>query len=459
MISPRWVKILALLIGAFLLSSIAFFNGYPLLTSDTGVYISSGFRWSLPKDRPIFYGIFLRQISLAHSLWFVVIAQGVLVSYLLRRVVEVLTKKPQGFLSTLFLTGIAAFCTGAAWYSGQLMADIFTAFLFLCTFLYLFQKDGSKVRTVFIFGLLGFSILTHNSNIVTMAGAVIALLLYGWLKDREVFKKGLHLGGLIVFCTLLTCTLNLTKGWGFTLSPSSHVFLMGRLVESGVMDEFLKHECQHTDYKLCAYKDQLPNRAWDFVWNADGPLYKTGGWDDNKEEFGSIFKQILTSPRYLSLAISTNAEGTLRQMTEVNVGDGLFPYNNQSNVFYNIQAYYPHSLKAFFSSRQQQKSLNIKDWNTWLILVFMLSSLAVLYTMSRNEKVPTVWVSAYLLLFLFLLGNAAVSASFANVLGRLQSRVFWILPFLNLVWLFYYCWPIDKQIGASENTPSPNAPE
>jgi hypothetical protein len=42
----------------------AFYNGYPLLYSDTSTYLASGFELQTPVDRPITNGIFLRIFSL-----------------------------------------------------------------------------------------------------------------------------------------------------------------------------------------------------------------------------------------------------------------------------------------------------------------------------------------------------------------------------------------------------------
>jgi hypothetical protein len=74
---------LAILITSVVLMYAGFNNFYPLLYSDTGTYIRSGFTGTIPIDRPIFYGIFLRHTSLATSLWYVIFMQGVLLSSLI----------------------------------------------------------------------------------------------------------------------------------------------------------------------------------------------------------------------------------------------------------------------------------------------------------------------------------------------------------------------------------------
>src|SRR5271167_4220384 len=73
-----------LLTSALLLSSVAIYNGYPLVWPDTGGYLAPvnlGFR-------SMFYSFFVYPMGLAGSLWPVVFAQGLLVAYLLRLVLR-----------------------------------------------------------------------------------------------------------------------------------------------------------------------------------------------------------------------------------------------------------------------------------------------------------------------------------------------------------------------------------
>jgi hypothetical protein len=57
----------------------AFCNGYPLLNEDTATYPYSGKEGFLPADRPYYYGLFVRHVSLNYSLWFVLIVHGLAV--------------------------------------------------------------------------------------------------------------------------------------------------------------------------------------------------------------------------------------------------------------------------------------------------------------------------------------------------------------------------------------------
>lgn len=56
-----------IIFGAFIIAFVGLFNGYPLVYSDTGTYIYSGFDRFIPADRPIVYGLFLKFFSFNFS--------------------------------------------------------------------------------------------------------------------------------------------------------------------------------------------------------------------------------------------------------------------------------------------------------------------------------------------------------------------------------------------------------
>jgi len=79
----RFYVVVIIIIAAAGLMLPAFYNGYPLVYSDTGTYIASGFEGKVPNSRPITYGLFIRHSSLTASLWLSAFAQCLMVSLLL----------------------------------------------------------------------------------------------------------------------------------------------------------------------------------------------------------------------------------------------------------------------------------------------------------------------------------------------------------------------------------------
>ena len=103
------------LIATLLLLTAALFNGYPLVFSDSGTYVFSGWEMKVPVDRPIIYGIFLRVVSAGFSLWLPVMVQCFVLAWLLRLFWR--TFFPAEGMSMRFLFILAGLCalTPIAW--------------------------------------------------------------------------------------------------------------------------------------------------------------------------------------------------------------------------------------------------------------------------------------------------------------------------------------------------------
>src|SRR4030042_4638696 len=118
--------------STLILMGAAIFNGFPIVYADTSTYISSGFTFIPPFDRPITYCIFILITSLfGLSLWPVVFTQSFIVALLLYYLcMKFFPKKGFTFLfiSLMVLLGIFS---GLAYVSGQLIADIFTPLVIL----------------------------------------------------------------------------------------------------------------------------------------------------------------------------------------------------------------------------------------------------------------------------------------------------------------------------------------
>ncbi|MEM6263381.1 MAG: hypothetical protein AAGI38_12790 [Bacteroidota bacterium] len=424
-----------LLMGV-LLAGYALINGYPLVTSDTGAYIDSGFSLVPPSDRPIYYGLFLRMTSFGLSLWIPVLFQGFLVSLLMYRCVKVLGKG-QSTLIHFVLTCLFTFLfTGVSWYVGQLMADIFTAILALSVFLYFKDEFSGSKPLYMIIALV--STTMHNAHILILTGFCLVMLLFSLLRQFKAYRKAVILLSASIFALIMgLCSISWGMGYGFRLSGSTHVFLMGKWAENGVLKEYLEENCPAVPKELCDYRQKLPQPGWEFVWNNSSPLYTMGGWGETKEPFTLIIKEILSSPRYLVLLFKRGVVDTFVQMSSIEVGDGLRPYRDGTNPFWKVQAFYAHELDEYLASMQQQDTLSWNKENSIYSFAFLVTSLLVIISCFFQRPSAEV-LFAYLIFVLLFALNAAITANLANVLARLSSRVFWIIPMLNLLVLSQY---------------------
>ncbi len=425
--------------GTFAFLLMALYNGYPIVNGDTAAYINSGFTMEVPETRPIFYGLFLRCTSLGASLWGTIAVQALIVSYLCTRFIKAVAGDIENTHIVALLLCVATATIGG-WYTGQLMPDAFTPVLFLAVWLYMMQP-GNRMQQVILLMLILISILVHVSHYVI--ATLLSLLLlaasfiprYSWMATR---RKAITLLSTTIIAWMALLTSNYMGGRGFRASASSHVFLMGKLAESGVLRTYLEKACPTRDYKICAYKDNLPHVAWGFVWDQASPVSKTGGWEANREEYSTIIRDIASRPKYWPFLAYKSIEATSRQIVLSNIDESeelsWLVYDKDNPVYKAVERYFPHEISEFAVVRQNQKTLNIPFYDDVYVVFLLITFVAVMLLTGKDTKTEVGRVYLYLLLFLLL--NAFVTATFANVSTRLNSRCIWLLPLVNVALLY-----------------------
>ncbi len=237
-----------LLLGSLIFNLPALINGFPLVTSDTGTYISSGFGPVIPFDRPVIYGLFVHLTSMKESLWYVLIAQGMIAAWLLgQAIIQFLPKYSSRIYRTILFV-ILSFVSTLPWFCSQIMADFFSALPAICIALLLFAPKLSKLETVIISIILIFSCLTHNSHLLVNTLLIISLLLIGVIKkyfSTKIIPIGrfIKVAALVLICWPMAFIINYLIDGKFRLAGSPHVFLVARFAESGILKDYLRSNC------------------------------------------------------------------------------------------------------------------------------------------------------------------------------------------------------------------------
>lgn len=428
----RPLKLLYLLIASIILCTVGFYNRFPLVYPDTGAYIGSGWAPYVPNDRPIFYGLFMRQVSLGDSLFLVIIAQGIIVALLLYfwfKYFNTSKRKLPIFLCFIFLI---TFFTGASLNVSQLIPDIFAATMILSIILLLFAPGLSKRDGALISCLFLLSLVVHNAHIYIGILCFLGYTSFIFFKNLRPFllpfsvrlkRMGLVFG-LLFFSMLLIPTVHSIYGGGWTLSKGSSVFMMGRLVQLGIATEYLENVCPEKGYKFCDHLDNVP---LDFLWNfEESPLYKTGGWAANKEEYSSIIKGILTTPRYVVLFILRSVEASFQQFFHFDLGDTTIWQHKETSPYIHVERFLPDQTRNYQTTLQYQQQLHFETINVHqrYLLGFALC-LSILLLSSSFISGKQKLLIGFLILCLF--ANAAICGSLSGVLFRYQCRVMWLL--------------------------------
>ena len=436
---------LLFLAGTFILSLIGLYNGYPLVYSDTGTYIYSGFDHFIPKDRPVAYGMFIYLFSLKFSLWFVIIVQNFLTVLVLYEVLCTLGLSGKR-MAYIFLTVITflVFFTGIGWYTNQIMPDFLAPLSILIIFILLKKPNISVFTSVIMSVLLVFSLVSHFTHM--MIGSLLILILiilkYSWKKYfHDISLRRLILVGALVFSSwLILPTINYMVEKSFILSKGSHVFLMGHLVDTGILEKFLKEKCGESEFKdnpLCAYKDVLPTGLAEFIWS-DSILEKTGGWDDSREAYKQVIHGSLKDPKFLFLNIFKSVTYGFVQLTQNEIGQGLTAYNEGSAPYGQIHWRFHSELNNYLNSRQNKwngANLQFKTLNTFynVLLYLVVFILIYLFTSPIFSGINPDTVMFLLIFLLGIILNAFISAGLNLPCSSFEARVTWLLPFALII--------------------------
>ncbi|MCF8303418.1 MAG: hypothetical protein K9I94_09115 [Bacteroidales bacterium] len=431
------ILFLFIFLGGLILSGVAFYNGYPMITPDSKEYISGGFtnavKW---MKRPIEYGYFVYVFSLAQSLWYVVIAQSTILSYLIFRLFRMFLKSKNNalFLAIIFFLVLY---TGVSWYASQIMADIFTSIAFLSVLILLFYKTKNHVELILLSILLLFSILTHNSHYplftVLLVLSAVFFFTIKWFRRRVIKNQFIIVAAIIVGAWLMGPFINFIISKNFTMNTHGHVFISGRLLENGILEQVLEDECKkpNNDLCFCKYQGEFPSYRGNYIWTKKSPLRKCGGWYKMEEELNYLIKQSFTKPRYIAWHIKSVFTNTMRQLTQFKIG---YLLNQNKEAEPRLKEYFEHEFKEYKVARQGSFKLDWGASNKRQATVMIITVFALLYLFARNlvKKMDKRDLAVLIMIATFLILDAGLPSSLSGVSQRYFGKVIWLLPFYTI---------------------------
>ena len=213
-------------LAAALLLWPAFWNGYPLVFSDTGTYLSQAIEQYVGWDRPVFYSLFLLPLHLTLTTWPAIVVQALLVAHVLHLVRRTLL--PDASVWWLLpLAGAMTLASSLPWFVSQLMPDVFTGVLVLVLGLLIFAPERlSRRERIWLMAFAAFMIAAHQSHVL-LALALLAVLLP--LRGTVA----LHSVAPLVLAVVALVSVNLLAFGRASLSPFGNVFLLARVIYDG----------------------------------------------------------------------------------------------------------------------------------------------------------------------------------------------------------------------------------
>ena len=445
-IQRRTYHLSAILFSAFILCIVAFYNTFPMtFNNDTGHYINSGFTGEVKVDRPITYGVFVALFSLKYSLWLILITHALLVALVVYYVFRYLGNTNKDYIPYyVVFVALTTVFMGAGFEVAWLMPDVFTALAILCSGLLILSKK-LKVRDLFIISAITvLSIIVHNTHLYICI-ILCCLLLGGYLfksgriafANSGITVKKIFLVLVLAVCSnLISSSIHHYYGGVFKSSFGGPIFLMSNLVEMGVIDPYLAENCENKDYRLCAYRDSIPNN---FLWDPSSPLAKTGGWIVNEKEYLSIEKDLLTTPKYLFKIVYKSVIYTIKLFFNYDVVDARRP---TELVWRSVENRFPNDFSQYQNSLLYRGTINF-DFINYTQNIMVGLSLFLYYLIFSSKKTTQSYLCLFLFLMLGVVINAWICSTFSGVYPRYQTRVAWIIPLpLFIYYLQNYSFPL-----------------
>lgn len=426
--------------GTLLIMVPALVNGSPLVFSDTGTYLASAFEGLVPPDRPYWYGAFIRYASL-NGAWLmgVVMTQALLCALYVFTMARVLIPGKGTWKAVLPFCAIAGPLTGLGWYAGQLMPDILTPIGAMAMFLLLTGERPWPARLGHL-AVITVCAWCHSSNLLILP--LVGLCVIVPLAGR---RWGAWRAPLARWCIATACA------WGGLffangmidrepyLSRGSHVFLMGRLIDAGMLEPLLREECPTRHWRICAHVDSLPASGRQFLWWDNSPLHEMGGWDATRAEYGEVVRASFATPARLWRHLKASGTSTADQLSRWHLGYEIESkwYRDPSSPPATVLARaLPDALTGFNGAMQQggrgELSLRWPNIGYRIVLAVSLIVIAAWVRMrsrpGRKAEVPLVVMALATVLI-----GAWVCASLSEVDARYLARVSWLLPFAATV--------------------------
>jgi hypothetical protein len=428
--------------AAGLFCLVGFYNGYPVLTADSGSYLYSGaFHAAVWPFRAPGYGAFIKWTRLRTSTWLTIAAQAAIVVYMLRVTLAHLIRSDRKYLDRCLLSCACALATltGLPWLVSELMPDVFVGVLFLSAFLLVFAGELVLWQRAVLAVILTISIASHTSLLPIASLYVVALLALR-LADRQAYGPPPAKSVLawllvpILAAGFYAAIENRKMGLGFSLSPTKDYFLLGRLFGNGMAADYLRQNCPERGFIACRYLSNLPQNEADFMFIH--PLVRElKGHDD---EIKAIARgAILANPGKFLIS---SAQQTLRQLVALRTGGDTRLHILSDDNFYFIRMVAPAEFRPFFISKQfSDRLFPLTDAMAPIHTAVFWFSVAVcpLFVMiGRFPRVNRLLAAA----IAFLVINAAVCGSLSGAYDRYQSRAAWILPLCLISYICSVIW-------------------
>jgi hypothetical protein len=428
--NPAWVWVIAAAIPLMLLTP-AFWNGFPLLQSDTGGYLARWYEGYLVPSRSTVFGLYLHYGEPSYF-WLNLAIQALATMWILQLTLRVfgLAKPWRLFGVSLMLT----LTTALPWLASMLLTDIFAGLSILSLFILVLHGDKiSRSEKAALFVFTAFSAATHSATMAVLLG----LCCMGWIARpflRGRIKAAPLVQGMLTVAAgaVMLVSANYALSGQAAWTPGGYSIAFARMLQDGIVTRYLNDHCPTQHFKLCPYRNDLPETADDFLWSRETVFNKLGRFPGMSDEMGYIAVHALTEYPLWQTEEALLATG--EQMLEVATGENT-DHPTLMHTYGVFREYLQRQLKAVDAARQQTSFLTFGPVNLIHVPVALISTALVFVMLiaalfrRRADDVTLLMATVCLA----LLGNAAICGIISGAHDRYGSRLVWIATFAVMI--------------------------
>jgi hypothetical protein len=421
-----WIAAIAI---PLMLLAPALWNGYPLLQWDTGGYLARWYEGYLVPSRSTTFGLYLR-FGEDSSFWINLGFQALATLWILQLTLRVLGM-PQP-LRLLAMSVVLALTTSLPWLASMLLTDIFAGLSVLSlVILVAHGKRTSVPEKCLLFGLTAFAAATHSATLAVLLG----LCCIGWIARPflrgQISTSGLTQASLtIVAGAVLLLSSNFALSGKLAWTPGGYGVAFGRMLQDGIVAQYLRDHCQTQNFKLCPYRDRLPATADQFLWG--NSMFNTlGRFQGLNDEMSHIVLHSLAEyPAWQAKAALT---GTAQQLIQVGTGEGIGVW--LGHTYGIIERFLPAQVKPMRAAQQQRWRFDFTAINQLHVPVALASMLlaAILFghgVLRRRFDDLTLLAGTATSA---ILGNAFICAAISGPHDRYGARTAWLATAVVLI--------------------------
>ena len=421
-----WIATIAI---PLMLLAPALWNGYPLLQWDTGGYLARWYEGYLVPSRSTTFGLYLH-FGEDSSFWINLGIQALATLWILQLTLRVLgMPQPLRLLAMAFALVLT---TSLPWLASTLFTDIFAGLAVLALFILVAHgKRTSIPEKCLLFGLTAFSAASHSATL----GVLLGLCALGWIARPflrgRISVSGLTQGSLtIVAGAVLLLSTNFALSGKVAWTPGGYGVAFGRMLQDGIVAQYLRDHCPSKNFKLCPYRDRLPATADQFLWGSS--MFNTlGRFQGMSDEMSHIVLHSLAEyPAWQAKAALT---GTAQQLVQVGTGEGVGVW--LGHTYGIVERFLPAQVKPMRAAQQQRWRFDFTAINELHIPVALASMLLVLVlfghgVLRRPSDDLTLLAGT---VTLSILGNAFICAVISGPHDRYGARMAWLATMVVLI--------------------------